>query len=830
MKKNLFLGMLAAVGMLFATSCSTDEPEAPSGNDALVSFSLDLAGATQTRAISDGSGATRLVYAVYKIDGNNATLLKLPGTDDNSQFTKEDFNPAGDNVTLTLAKGQTYTAVFWAQNPDCAAYATADLKNVAVNYAGLNNDESRDAFFKAETFTVSGDATINVTLKRPFAQINVGVMADDWEAAVAAGTEITESKVIVKNASTHINLLTGEATGSANVTYGFAAIPEGQLSVDADGDGTPEVYQYLSMSYVLTQSDKKELNDLEFVFKPAAGQEIVFHEGLDNVPIQRNWRTNIVGDFLTDDVTFNIVVDPAYNGDYNYPEYETIADGVSLDAANKTYYLSSVNGLKWFQQETENKGWFQGYTVKLSTDIELEEPWTPVSDFKGTFDGCNYTIRNMKVTTTDGVSAGFFVNAVGGTIKNLKMENVTVRGEWKAGAIAGNGLCTKIENCHVNGGTIISTPRLVNGVYDDANNVGGITGYLSAEPNAWVKNCTVNNLEIMAYRDIGGIVGTAQGGGPEGSIVTDNTVSNTTITANQIHEYGAVKPANAGEIVGRNLKNSDLSTNTATNNVRVNVLAIGNEGTVTVDNDVPLAAIANITNEAVQTIALASDIEGVATVPHPYGGKRYNGIHQPAGVTIDGGGHSLTANGSNYVIMAQGGTIKDLAGIEGGERGIVTYGPTEDVIIENVVISQPGYALNTAEAAKTEGLKLIVRNTTLNGWSSWAGGFVSAEFTDCSFGENPTGYWQKYGYPQMMDRLMRPYIPTIFTNCNLVNGFHVDLSMQKEGSKIVFDQCAVDGTILTADNYADLINFEISEDQQAAGGVAVAVENHVEFR
>ena len=52
-----------------------------------------------------------------------------------------------------------------------------------------------------------------------------------------------------------------------------------------------------------------------------------------------------------------------------------------------------------------------------------------------------------------------------------------------------------------------STPRLVNGKYDDANNVGGITGYLSAEPNAYVTNCSVSNATITAYRKVGGLRG-----------------------------------------------------------------------------------------------------------------------------------------------------------------------------------------------------------------------------------------------------------------------------------------------------------------------------------
>ncbi|MBR6661238.1 MAG: hypothetical protein IKL26_05245, partial [Bacteroidales bacterium] len=64
MNKKLFLGMFAAAGMLFATSCMNDELDiVQSGNEAQVTFSLGLEGGISTRAISDGTKADKLVYA-----------------------------------------------------------------------------------------------------------------------------------------------------------------------------------------------------------------------------------------------------------------------------------------------------------------------------------------------------------------------------------------------------------------------------------------------------------------------------------------------------------------------------------------------------------------------------------------------------------------------------------------------------------------------------------------------------------------------------------------------------------------------------------------------
>ena len=372
MNKKLFLGMFAAVGMLLATSCMNDELDlVQSGDEAQVTFSLGLEGGISTRAISDGTKADKLVYAVYKLNANGEPELQNVVGTTNGQFVKTDFK-SGDNVSITLAKGQTYQVAFWAQDEDCKAYDTDDLTAVEVKYKNedgtdaANNDELRDAFFKTVEFEVAGDKSIDVVMKRPFAQINVGVDAEDWDAAVASGIEIKKSAVVVKNAANTINLLTGAISGEQDVTYTINAIPAEDLMVDADGDGTKEAYHWLSMSYILVNDThdvdedtdgtigdyRTNLESLEYTFTPASGNAIEFAEGLNNVPVQRNWRTNILGKILTGDIQFNITIDPAYDDDIN------------VNAPNTTA-VSTSDGLK--------AAFAKGGNVVLENDIKLEE-------------------------------------------------------------------------------------------------------------------------------------------------------------------------------------------------------------------------------------------------------------------------------------------------------------------------------------------------------------------------------------------------------------------------------------------------------------------------
>lgn len=373
MNKKLFLGMFAAAGMLLATSCSNDELDVvQSGNEAQVTFSLGLEGGIATRAISDGKSADVLMYAVFDKNGERINTI--------SKVSKTGVTfPTTENITL--AKGQTYKVAFWAQDEDCKAYTVSDDMKVTVSYANdenkVNNDETRDAFFKTVEFTVTGSTSIDVELKRPFAQINVGVTKEDWDAAVASGITIAQSSVVIKKAATSLNLLDGTVSGETEVSYSLANIPSDPtiLKVDTDGDGNKEEYNWLSMSYILpadatTGYAKTTLENVAFVFA-SAGEPIEFNQGLNSVPVQRNWRTNILGKLLTGDITFNIVIDEEFEDDHNVMVPYATINGVA--------YPSFADAMAAVQD---------GETIKLEGETTLD----------GVADGNLFTIDGKSIT------------------------------------------------------------------------------------------------------------------------------------------------------------------------------------------------------------------------------------------------------------------------------------------------------------------------------------------------------------------------------------------------------------------------------------------------
>ncbi|MBO5481585.1 MAG: hypothetical protein J6A63_10410 [Clostridia bacterium] len=183
-----------------------------------------------------------------------------------------------------------------------------------------------------------------------------------------------------------------------------------------------------------------------------------------------------------------------------------------------------------------------------------------------------------------------------------------------------------------------------------------------------------------------------------------------------------------------------------------------------------------------------------------YGNKV--GFAQYGGVLDGNGNEIIDGEGDrSYVIVTHGGTIKNLT-VTTGARGIVTYAPTENVYIDNVVVDGAGYALNSTEYGYVD---MFVTNSTINGWTSLAG-FKSVNFTNCKLGANSKKYWQGFGYDADYDRLFRVYSDTYFTDCEFEKGYYLDLSA---GGTAHLKNCTVNGVKLTAENYADYVTIEL---------------------
>ena len=221
-----------------------------------------------------------------------------------------EFNGLQAQLSLQLATGKSYDFVFWAdaygQDAEQSPY-TIDYgaKTITVDYAtALANDEQRDAFYSViQGLAVTTSVSKDVTLTRPFAQINVGT--EDFSAAAESGlqTASLKTKMTIKNVPTTLNLANGTTSEQTDVTFTSNTIPTESLVVSG------KTYNYLAMNYLLVGTDKTTTN-ISFEFTDGATTST---RTFSNVPIQRNYRTNIIGSILTQNLDFDIEVDPGFN-------------------------------------------------------------------------------------------------------------------------------------------------------------------------------------------------------------------------------------------------------------------------------------------------------------------------------------------------------------------------------------------------------------------------------------------------------------------------------------------------------------------------------------
>lgn len=375
MKKLFFT--LAAISLL-AVSCSKEETPEEVANLATVSFSVALDSQIDSRAISDGSGIDQLMYAVF--DGNNEQVIIEKVTINNAAGLISRNLTNGGFVDISLPKGGTYKVAFWAQNSACEAYTVSSDMKVTVDYAGLNNDEARDAFFAATMpFQLNTNLSKEVVLKRPFAQVNVGTYASEMEYVSELGIEISQSAAQIKGVPNQLNILDGSVSGEVDAYFQASAFPTEKLYVDVNNDKEKEVYEYISMCYILADEQSTD-HQMSFIFSDGNSQSITLSEGLSLIPAIRNWRTNILGWIFSQRADLDITIDTEYDDDYTViTSSEDVYYNVSEDTVfeNCTYAMSNYNSGLWFASEN-------GQLITLNNVKVYGSVWTVVlGEYRG---------------------------------------------------------------------------------------------------------------------------------------------------------------------------------------------------------------------------------------------------------------------------------------------------------------------------------------------------------------------------------------------------------------------------------------------------------------
>lgn len=411
MRKQILSGLLMTAALAFSLSSCQREEVLNGGTSQEVSISVLVPDNRLVKSNADPGNASevnRCILEIYDSEGQIVGSRQTVAVTDNSA----DF-------TATLTIGNSYRFVFWADHVADAADLTADLNYSttdlrAITYAGnafTNNNDQLDAFFLSETKAV--EAAMSFTLKRPFGQVRIistsGIDTDLSNASV---------KVSFDNAPTIFNAIDG-TIGSETASLSPAGFTD-----FANVTATVQGERQLTFDYIFAAPEDQTLVNITLETEGIAGLDPI---SVANVPVQRNYRTNIRGNILPDqtgtEVNIEVSIQPGFDGDdinvgdapYDPGDIEPTPVDVNNAALN---YYGTLNGTSNYYynlivSNQDASGWTTdrfGLGIYSSVENHGSIPagtyrFSSETDVENTFCLTECMINNVTVTEsiTDGV-------------------------------------------------------------------------------------------------------------------------------------------------------------------------------------------------------------------------------------------------------------------------------------------------------------------------------------------------------------------------------------------------------------------------------------------
>lgn len=171
------------------------------------------------------------------------------------------------------------------------------------------------------------------------------------------------------------------------------------------------------------------------------------------------------------------------------------------------------------------------------------------------------------------------------------------------------------------------------------------------------------------------------------------------------------------------------------------------------------------------------------------------------GGTLNISGNNTTIENVNYegdgniaITVSTGsnntGTTFKNTKITNAFRGIQFWSLSGDSVIDSCVLDIAGYTFNIDSAVA--GSTLTIKDSTLNGWTSYTSGIKLVSFDNCKLG------LKAYQY-------LRPYSETKLTNCEFTSAGYQLNAGGSDAYTITITNCTKNGTLITADNVKDLL-------------------------
>ena len=154
-------------------------------------------------------------------------------------------------------------------------------------------------------------------------------------------------------------------------------------------------------------------------------------------------------------------------------------------------------------------------------------------------------------------------------------------------------------------------------------------------------------------------------------------------------------------------------------------------------------------------------------------------------------GQGMNGDTKGISVTGENLTIRN-SNISNAFRGIIFWDNIGgNNLIENCTIDNVTYTFNINAETVKPGTTLTVKNSTLNGWTSYAGCMSLVSFEKCNLGKSN-------GYAYLV-----AYADTTFTDCTFNDGYQIAAG-DVSGKTITITNCKLaDGTIITAENFAE---------------------------
>ena len=164
-------------------------------------------------------------------------------------------------------------------------------------------------------------------------------------------------------------------------------------------------------------------------------------------------------------------------------------------------------------------------------------------------------------------------------------------------------------------------------------------------------------------------------------------------------------------------------------------------------------------------------------------------------------GQGMSGDTKGISVTGENLTIRN-SNISNAFRGIIFWDNIGgNNLIENCTIDNVIYTFNINASNVKPGTTLTVKNSTLNGWTSYSGCMSLVSFENCNLGKS-----NSYAY-------LVAYADTTFTDCTFNDGYQIAAG-NVSGKTITITNCKLaDGTVITAENFAEKLG-DVDDDMK----------------